>query len=73
VLETEQLVLRHLTVDDLDELAALYQNPAVRRYFPEGHPHVRGNSGGTGVGASRSTTVGTGTGWGRRSERTGTS
>jgi RimJ/RimL family protein N-acetyltransferase len=36
VLETERLVLRHLTVDDLDELAALYQNPAVRRYFPEG-------------------------------------
>ena len=36
VLETERLVLRHLTLDDLDELAALYRDPEVRRYFPEG-------------------------------------
>ena len=36
VLETERLVLRHLTADDLDDLAALYRDPEVRRYFPEG-------------------------------------
>jgi [ribosomal protein S5]-alanine N-acetyltransferase len=36
VLETERLVLRHLTLDDLDELAVLYRDPEVRRYFPEG-------------------------------------
>jgi len=36
VLETERLVLRHLTLGDLDELAALYRDPEVRRYFPEG-------------------------------------
>ena len=36
VLETERLALRHLTLDDLDELAALYRDPEVRRYFPEG-------------------------------------
>jgi RimJ/RimL family protein N-acetyltransferase len=36
VLETERLVLRHLTLGDLNELAALYRDPEVRRYFPEG-------------------------------------
>ena len=36
VLETERLVLRHLTMDDLDALAALYRDPEVRRYFPDG-------------------------------------
>jgi RimJ/RimL family protein N-acetyltransferase len=36
VLETERLVLRHLTLGDLDELAALYRDPEVRGYFPEG-------------------------------------
>ena len=36
MLETERLVLRHLTLGDLDELAALYRDPEVRRYFPEG-------------------------------------
>jgi len=36
VLETERLIMRHLTVDDLDALAALYADPEVRRYFPEG-------------------------------------
>ncbi len=36
VLETERLVLRHLTMDDLDDLAALYRDPEVRRYFPDG-------------------------------------
>ena len=36
MLETERLVLRDLTLGDLDELAALYRDPEVRRYFPEG-------------------------------------
>ena len=36
MLETERLVLRHLTLGDLDGLAALYRDPEVRRYFPEG-------------------------------------
>jgi ribosomal-protein-alanine N-acetyltransferase len=36
VLETERLILRLLTVDDLDALAALYADPEVRRYFPDG-------------------------------------
>ncbi|MGZ8578443.1 MAG: GNAT family N-acetyltransferase, partial [Actinomycetota bacterium] len=36
VLETERLILRLLTPGDLDALAALYADPEVRRYFPEG-------------------------------------
>jgi ribosomal-protein-alanine N-acetyltransferase len=36
VLETDRLILRRLTMDDLDDLAALYRDPEVRRYFPEG-------------------------------------
>jgi ribosomal-protein-alanine N-acetyltransferase len=36
VLETDRLVLRRLTSDDLDALAALYRDPEVRRYFPDG-------------------------------------
>ncbi len=36
ILETERLILRHLVMDDLDELFALYQDPEIRRYFPEG-------------------------------------
>ena len=36
VLETDRLILRHLTMDDLDPLAALYRDPDVRRYFPDG-------------------------------------
>lgn len=36
VLETERLLLRHLTPNDLDNLFALYRDPEVRRYFPEG-------------------------------------
>jgi [ribosomal protein S5]-alanine N-acetyltransferase len=36
VLETERLWLRRLTPDDLDDLARLYRDPEVRRYFPEG-------------------------------------
>jgi ribosomal-protein-alanine N-acetyltransferase len=36
VLETNRLILRHLTLDDLDHLYALYQDPEIRKYFPEG-------------------------------------
>jgi ribosomal-protein-alanine N-acetyltransferase len=36
VLETERLLLRRLSMDDLEELAALYRDPDVRRYFPDG-------------------------------------
>ncbi|HEY7761869.1 MAG TPA: GNAT family N-acetyltransferase [Actinomycetota bacterium] len=36
VLQTERLLLRRLTLEDLDALAALYADPEVRRYFPEG-------------------------------------
>ena len=36
ILETEHLLLRHLEPGDLDCLYALYSDPEVRRYFPEG-------------------------------------
>ncbi len=36
VLETERLILRQLTRDDLDALAAIYSDAEVRKYFPEG-------------------------------------
>jgi ribosomal-protein-alanine N-acetyltransferase len=36
VVETERLLLRRLTMDDLDDLAVLYRDPEVRRYFPDG-------------------------------------
>jgi len=36
ILETEHLLLRHLEPGDLDNLYALYSDPVVRRYFPEG-------------------------------------
>jgi ribosomal-protein-alanine N-acetyltransferase len=36
VIETERLVLRKLTPDDLDALAALYADPEIRRWFPDG-------------------------------------
>lgn len=36
ILETPNLVLRHLEPADLDSLFALYSDPEVRRYFPEG-------------------------------------
>jgi [ribosomal protein S5]-alanine N-acetyltransferase len=36
VLETERLILRRLTMDDLGALARIYADPQVRRYFPEG-------------------------------------
>lgn len=36
ILETERLILRHLLPDDLDDLYALYSDPEIRQYFPEG-------------------------------------
>jgi len=36
ILETERLLLRRLLPDDLDNLYALYRDPEIRRYFPEG-------------------------------------
>lgn len=36
VVETERLILRHLTLEDVDELTPYYADPEVRRFFPEG-------------------------------------
>jgi len=36
ILETQRLILRRLVPDDLDDLFALYSDPEVRRYIPEG-------------------------------------
>jgi ribosomal-protein-alanine N-acetyltransferase len=36
ILETKRLILRHLLPEDLDDLFALYRDPEIRRYFPEG-------------------------------------
>jgi RimJ/RimL family protein N-acetyltransferase len=36
ILNTERLVLRHLEPDDLDSLFALYRDPEMRQYYPDG-------------------------------------
>jgi len=36
ILETERLILRHFFPSDLAELFALYGDPEIRRYFPDG-------------------------------------
>jgi ribosomal-protein-alanine N-acetyltransferase len=36
ILETERLSFRRLVLLDLDDLFALYSDPEIRRYFPEG-------------------------------------
>lgn len=36
ILATERLLLRHLELDDLPALFALYSDPAIRQYFPNG-------------------------------------
>jgi RimJ/RimL family protein N-acetyltransferase len=36
VLESERLMLRHFEPEDLDPLAALYGDPEIRRYYPDG-------------------------------------
>ncbi|HEY6572535.1 MAG TPA: GNAT family N-acetyltransferase [Candidatus Eisenbacteria bacterium] len=36
ILETTRLYLRRLLPEDLDSLYALYRDPVIRRYFPDG-------------------------------------
>ncbi len=36
IFETERLLLRRLVIEDLDALYALYRDPEIRRFFPEG-------------------------------------
>lgn len=36
ILETNRLLLRHLVMDDLNDLFTLYSDPEIRQYFPEG-------------------------------------
>jgi len=36
ILQTPRLTLRHLVPEDLDALHALYRDPEIRRYFPDG-------------------------------------
>jgi [ribosomal protein S5]-alanine N-acetyltransferase len=36
ILETDRLLMRRLVASDLDDLHALYRDPEIRRYFPEG-------------------------------------
>jgi RimJ/RimL family protein N-acetyltransferase len=36
ILETRRLILRTLRPEDLDSLFALYSDPEIRRYFPDG-------------------------------------
>jgi RimJ/RimL family protein N-acetyltransferase len=36
ILETPRLLLRHFEPDDLQSLYALYRDPEIRRYFPDG-------------------------------------
>jgi len=36
ILETERLILRKLTMEDSEALYALYSDPHIRQYFPEG-------------------------------------
>ena len=36
ILQTQRLIFRHLEPDDLNDLFALYKDPQVRRFFPEG-------------------------------------
>jgi RimJ/RimL family protein N-acetyltransferase len=36
ILETKRLLLRRLIMADLDDLFALYKDPEIRKYFPEG-------------------------------------
>lgn len=36
ILETDRLILRRVRPEDLEALFALYSDPEIRRYFPEG-------------------------------------
>ncbi|HEY6074466.1 MAG TPA: GNAT family N-acetyltransferase [Anaerolineales bacterium] len=35
ILETDRLILRHMEMEDLDDLFALYSDPEVTRYIPD--------------------------------------
>jgi RimJ/RimL family protein N-acetyltransferase len=35
ILETQRLLLRHLLIDDLDDLFAFYNDPEVVKYIPD--------------------------------------
>lgn len=35
ILETDRLMLRHLTLDDLESLFALYRDPEISKYIPD--------------------------------------
>jgi len=35
ILKTERLILRHLVIEDLDDLWALYCNPRITQYIPD--------------------------------------
>ena len=35
ILETQRLLLRHLVMDDLDDLFAFYSDPDVVKYIPD--------------------------------------
>ncbi|RAM53471.1 MAG: GNAT family N-acetyltransferase [Hapalosiphonaceae cyanobacterium JJU2] len=39
VIETPRLILRHFTLDDIDELAAIYADPVVMKFYPK--PYTR--------------------------------
>lgn len=39
ILETNRLILRHLVMDDLDELYDLYLDPEITRYIPDAPVH----------------------------------
>ena len=36
IIKTKRLRIRHLAMDDLNNLFALYRDPEIRRYFVEG-------------------------------------
>ena len=36
ILESDRLILRRLKIEDLDHLYALYRDPEIRQFFPEG-------------------------------------
>jgi len=36
ILETKRMIFRHLEPGDLDALYALYRDPEIRKYFPDG-------------------------------------
>ncbi|BAZ67940.1 MAG: GNAT family N-acetyltransferase [Pelatocladus maniniholoensis HA4357-MV3] len=39
VIETPRLILRHFTLNDVDELAAIYADPIVTKFYPRPYTH----------------------------------